>query len=150
VIEKVKCIELLDSLNLPKDQYLITGSAWLAVMGIRNNKDIDIILSMGTRKSYDHYMGLVPEDMRPKVQEGIDKSMKHERKIIAIAKAKNVDRLIRKHRVYIDGYPFVNFDIFWQYKKPRKRPKDREDKAGVKRFFANKMDKIAEYRGVFG
>ncbi|MBU4381382.1 hypothetical protein L6255_02740 [Candidatus Parcubacteria bacterium] len=38
-------LEELDKLNLPKDQYAITSSGSLAIRGIREANDLDIIVT---------------------------------------------------------------------------------------------------------
>lgn len=43
----MKYLEELKGLNLPSDQYAVFGSGPLAIRGIRENKDIDIIAKPG-------------------------------------------------------------------------------------------------------
>ena len=56
MIEKVKYIRILDKLRLPREEYLLTGGAWLAIMDIRVNGDLDIIASSRLYEIYnDHF-----------------------------------------------------------------------------------------------
>ena len=149
MVEKIKHFDLLMKLNLPRDQFLLTGGVWLAIMGIRANKDIDIIVSSELNNQFDNYVNALDEDMRFLVKQHIDKSKKHANKIVKIAKSINVDHLIEKHYVEIDGYRFVKFSLFEKYKSPRKRQKDKDDRRGIKKFFDHKKHLLSRYVSLF-
>ena len=45
LIEKIQYISEFLNENLPKEEYLIVNSAWLSLMNIRINGDLDILIS---------------------------------------------------------------------------------------------------------
>lgn len=49
----MKYLKELEKLNLPKNQYVIFGSGPLAIRGIRENEDIDLIV---TKKLWDELL----------------------------------------------------------------------------------------------
>jgi len=149
MIEKLKYLDLLDKLNLPKSEYVITGGSWLTLMDIRENDDIDIIVSAKLKEKYDSYLERLDSTTRLEAKSKIDKSKKHANKITTIAKAKNVTNLVKNYRVEIDGYPFVYFNLFYKYKKPRKRRQDKYDRKKIKRFFDKKKHFLPQYRNLF-
>ncbi len=142
-------MDILETLSLPQDQYMMTGSVWLAIMSIRKNKDIDIILTEKLRKEYSYYLDKLEPSAQKAVRFCIDISSKHSRRIVDIAKVNNVDDLIRDHHVEIDGYQLVQYDLFRKYKKPRKGDKHKKDRKEMDRFFGEKKDLLPEYKGMF-
>ena len=45
MIDKVQYLNIFLKFNLPKSEYLIINSAWLSMMDIRINGDLDILIS---------------------------------------------------------------------------------------------------------
>ena len=45
MIERIRYIDALIAADLPRDQFTIVNSAWLALMGIRDNGDLDIVIT---------------------------------------------------------------------------------------------------------
>ena len=148
MIERVRFIELIEKMSLDKDDFLLTGSVWLAVMGIRDNKDIDIIANSRLKNAYEWYLSRLGEDERVEAKESIDLSSKHARKIAALAKV-DVETLVKRYYVKIDGYKFVRFDLFLKYKKPRKNEKHKQDIKDIREFFASGKHKSEEYVDYF-
>lgn len=151
MIERVQYIEILDYLNLPRDQFMLSGGAWLSIMGIRLNKDIDLIVTDNLRNQYDSYLDVLDPKYKDLVKLYIDIRGKHGRKQRKRAKAKDINDFVlnKKYYTLIDGYKFAGFRYFWGHKKIRSRSKDLSDIKGIKKFFANKKHRSKEYEGVF-
>jgi hypothetical protein len=148
MIEKVKYIKILDRLRLPREDYLLTGGAWLAIMDIRDNGDLDIIASSKLYEIYnDHFNGLNSKWKR-RVRNHFDKSQVRARKVASIS-GFSVEEIVKKHYVEVDGYRFLKFDIFKRYKKSRKRPKDRKDLKSIASFFAKSRHLDPSYKNLF-
>ena len=45
MLENIKYLDSLKKCNLPKSEYVIINSAWLAMMSIRTNGDLDVMIS---------------------------------------------------------------------------------------------------------
>ena len=118
---------VLDKLCLSSSEYCITGGAWLSILGIRDNKDIDIILSINGQLEFDKKYTLLSDDDKSKVDEFIDRSPKHARAHVRISGSKNTDYLIQNYCVMIDGIKFVNLSIFAKYKSNRRGSKHKDD-----------------------
>ena len=98
LIEKIQYISEFLNENLPKEEYLIVNSAWLSLMNIRINGDLDILIST---KIWD-------------------KKFKKYNKQINFGLTKNFDKWIRVHSI-ING-PYVRFlklsndDLIYNYR----------------------------------
>ncbi len=57
-----KLLKELDALNLPRDQYAITASGPLAVRGIRESNDIDIIVTKELWRELSEEHGVTKEE----------------------------------------------------------------------------------------
>ena len=147
--ERIEHIELLERLNLPRNEYALTGGAWLAVMKIRPNKDIDIVVSESLKQNYGIYLDALDGPLRRSTIQFIDKSGKHGKKQMKIAKAKNLKHLIDEFSVEIDGHKFILYSLFKKYKQARNRPKDQRDKKAMSNFFADEKCLLPEYAGLF-
>lgn len=148
LIEKIQHIDALDMLDLPRGDYAITGGAWLAIMDIRKNEDIDIIVNTQVKANYNKYLDALSSLERLLADQYVDKSGKHGRKQAKIARV-SIDDLIKNHCVDVCGYKLVKYKIFAEYKKPRKRYKDKKDLKMMKKFFKNKHHLRPEYMGIF-
>ncbi|KKN09484.1 hypothetical protein LCGC14_1046250, partial [marine sediment metagenome] len=78
LIDRVQHIDKLEEIGLPRDQYALTGGAWLAIMQIRENKDIDIVVTEELHKVYASYF--INSEFRKTTDQFIDKSGKHGKK----------------------------------------------------------------------
>lgn len=136
-------------MDMPRDQFLLTGSTWLAIMKIRDNEDIDIIATSALKSQFDLYVKNAEIKGFNDIKKYVDISKKHAIKITKISKSKTVEELISKHYVCIDGYRFVKFRLFEKYKKPRNRPKDKWDKKHISKFFNKNKQMEPEYSGLF-
>lgn len=121
----------LDALDLPKDQYVITSSGPLAVRGIREAHDIDLVVT-------------------PKLWEAL--KQKHPVKEMGLCDSiqiGNIDILgnFRSERLFtsedqinqadvIDGHRYVNLETIIAFKKQLGRDKDKRDLELIKDYFA--------------
>ncbi len=112
----------LDKLNLPKDKYAVTSSGPLAIRGIREAKDIDLV---------------VTEDLWKKLSEEYPVN---EKPICDTINLGNIEVLgnFRGENIFsaneqiikadiIDGHRFVNLDMIISFKKALGREKDLVD-----------------------
>ena len=123
-IKRVKYINELDELKIPKNKILITGSSTLALYGLRDNNDLDVS---------------VTKDIFNKLSK--DKKFKHQiaesgSKILSY---KNVDIHNKnwpfnntvenelKRSLIINGYYFYSIYRLLEWKKKVNRPKDQKD-----------------------
>lgn len=124
----------LEKLKLPKDQYVITSSAALAVHGLRDPHDIDIIVSDELWKK------LTKEN---EVNELPFKSIKLSKHVEVLSSVSHfVDPKIISPRVQlkdpdiINGYPYVKLEILKRFKELGKREKDIKDVKIIEEFLA--------------
>eukprot|EP01102_Stenamoeba_stenopodia_P014594 TRINITY_DN4869_c0_g1_i1.p1 TRINITY_DN4869_c0_g1~~TRINITY_DN4869_c0_g1_i1.p1 ORF type:complete len:143 (-),score=32.36 TRINITY_DN4869_c0_g1_i1:142-570(-) len=121
----VRHLEQLIKLQLPAGQYAVFGSAVLAAHGLRENYDLDVVVSASLfesllKKGYtptptnasviriDDWLEIV-KDWTPTLSVGVDK-------LIADAEI-------------IDGIPFVQLSYLVESKKLRNKEKDQRDLA---------------------
>lgn len=103
MIEKVRFIEELDKLKLPKSEYIIAGSAWLALYNIRPNRDLDLIVS--TKLMDERWNRIIPgfiENTHLDIQGGCASHV-----YITMFNVIDIDDLVYNYRVMIDSYPFI-------------------------------------------
>ena len=146
--QRVRHLDILKMLPLSPVGYLVTGGAWLAVMEIRDNDDVDIIISDDSRRKCELWKETLPMDDQKLVKDSIDWSKKHSRKIAALA-GSSVESLIANNFVYIDDYKFVPFSLYHKYKKPRKREQDRKDLKKIRQFFGSGKHNDPVYKELF-
>jgi len=116
----LKHLNELEALSLPKGKYAIFGSGPLAIRGIRESNDIDIIVKL--------------ELWQKLVEKYADKQVNE--KLISIGNIEiykswkpwfeNVNELIEQAEE-INGLPFVKLDYVLQWKKEMGREKDLRD-----------------------
>lgn len=113
MIERIQFIEELFKLGLPKNEYIICGSAWLALLGVRKNNDLDLIVS--TKLMDEKYGGIMPGVIQGTPFDIQGGHIPHPySKMFGV---KNNDDLVYNHRVYIDGYPFIPFKFYRELKQ---------------------------------
>lgn len=165
MIECIKHIDALMAADLPRDQFTIVNSAWLALMGLRVNDDLDIVISKTLwRERFGHIAanksfgipGANQKRLRVHAQQG---------PYVLLDDVADTDDLVHGHSLVIDDVRFVEPRLYFLYKtvrlaemkgrlddlpfwrhlpfaagrhaKPfRKQAKDVKDFQSLKRFFA--------------
>ncbi len=118
--------------NLPKSEYCLTQSSILALMGIRKNDDVDIIISSNLRNELkignQYFKSGNVEIFSP----NYDKFM--------INGVKNDDDLIKNYTFEFEGYRFLE-PRFYFSRKNKHTEKDKLDWDGMRKFFEMKSHK---------
>jgi hypothetical protein len=126
-------IRELDLLKLPLGQYAITNSATLAIRGLREANDIDIIVneSLWLRLAhiYKQFSAKEHESIVIGNVEILGKYLRVYNDIYATA-----DQLIASAE-YIDSYPFVKLEVIRDYKQKFAREKDLTDIILIDKYF---------------
>ena len=138
-LKNVSYIDQLRRLHLPVNKFLIFGSATMALLGIKNNDDLDLWVTEDLFKTMAKDRNLNP-------------IMKHGRlfyttpdgniditNTIPCTKGKVEDYL--KRSIIIYGFHFVSVDDLIAWKKCMGRPKDLEHIRMLEKF---KKDKVVE------
>lgn len=126
--ENVYGIQEVLNLGIPASEFTITQSGILALMGIRKNDDIDIIISSKIRdKIFNGNKQFIRLDNGIEIfEEGKSKFMHFG--------ATNEDDLINKFSFNVDGINFLQ-PIFYFTRKRKDRDKDIQDWNGINEFF---------------
>ncbi len=115
----------LDSLNLPKNQYVITSSAALAVRGIREANDLDIVVSAELGNTLKPKYPLIKEPFeRIKLTDNIEALGPPS--LFVDPKVVTPDKLLINPEV-IAGHPYVNLETLRIFKALGTREKDVSD-----------------------
>ena len=123
----INCLKLLDRLGIPKGEFAICQSGILALMGIRQNDDLDIIISSEARKQ------LFNGNQQFMRFDGVEIFEANKSKF-KYFNAQGDDDLIDNYSFEVDGYNFLE-PRFYFSRKNKKTEKDLKDWAGMKRFF---------------
>ena len=127
----IRCLNELNDLD--KNEYCLTQSSILALMGLRQNNDVDIIISSKLRNQ----LGIGNQYMKRGNVEifspNYDKFM--------INGVNNDDDLIENFTFKFEGYKFLE-PRFYFSRKHRNDEKNRNDWEGIKRFY-----KMETYKG---
>lgn len=116
---KVKLLDELVAAGLPSEDYAVTHSAWLALMDVRENGDLDVLLSSRARAR------MFP-DGDPGRTAGLPGP--YERRIRfhpanspygGFYGASGVDDVIAHHSIEIDSVRFVEPRFYFMYKRHR-------------------------------
>lgn len=117
-------LKVLDSLNLPKDQYAITSSGAMAAHGIREARDLDVVVMPQLWEELAKKYPVTTEPIE-KIDIGpiefLGKgSMYHDPKIATVEEMIKTADTIYDHR-------FVKLDLIRQFKQQMARDKDLKD-----------------------
>lgn len=117
MIERIKLIDGLIEANLPSGEFLVVNSAWLSMMGLRINGDLDVII---TRHLWDTQF---PENP---LNQGFGIPGRYQKRLrvhayeggpyLSLERVESSDQLIRNHCVEVDGFPFIEPRIYFRYK----------------------------------
>jgi len=127
----IRCLNELN--NLDKNEYCLTQSSILALMGLRQNNDVDIIISSKLRSQLGIGNQYVKRGNIEIFSSNYDKFM--------INGVKNDDDLIENFTFKFEGYKFLE-PRFYFSRKHRNDEKNRSDWEGIKRFY-----EMETYRG---
>jgi len=119
MIERIRHIEGLQSARLPADEYAVVHSAWLTLMGMRPNGDLDLIMSSRLRRelfskpNLEGHLGLPgPLEQRIRIQP-------MNSPYGAFYGARGIDDVIRNYCIEIDGVHFIEPRFYFAFKKQR-------------------------------
>jgi glycosyltransferase involved in cell wall biosynthesis len=115
--------------NFSKNDYCLTQSSILALMGIRKNNDIDIIVNSKLRNQLGIGDGYVKKDNVEIFSTSYDKFM--------IYGVKNDDDLVSNYTFDFEGYKFLE-PRFYFSRKNKIDDKNIRDWEGIKRFYDTK------------
>ena len=125
---KVYGIKEILNLGIPASEFTITQSGILALMGIRTNNDIDIIISSKIRNEL--FNG---NESFMKLDNNIEIFEKGKGKFMHYGASSEED-LINDYSINIDGINFLE-PRFYFGRKRKDRDKDKKDWKGINRFF---------------
>ena len=112
--------------QIDKAQYCLTQSSILSIMGIRENTDLDIIISSKVRADYNIGGGYHKIDDIEIFPRNYDKFM--------INGAKNDDDIIQNYTFEFEGYRFLE-PRFYFSRKNKNTDRDKSDWEGIRKFF---------------
>ena len=130
IVDNVKCITIPETMGIPRGDFTICQSGILAAMDIRQNDDLDIIISTQARNQ------IFNGDENFIRGNGVEIFEKNKSKFI-VFDAQGDDDLIDNYSFQIGGYNFLE-PRFYFSRKRRDRDKDKEDWKGIIQFFENK------------
>ena len=118
-MKKIKFLDNLKDLNLPKSEFSLVNSSWLSILDIRQNGDLDVLISSKLRKylfsnkDINKHHGLkyyYEKRIRFYPANSIYGKMYN---------AKNLDDAIYNFSIKIDGINFIQPRFYLMYKKIR-------------------------------
>ncbi len=125
-----KLIKELKSLNLPNDKYAIYGSGPMAVRGIRDTSDLDLIVT-----------DQVYEELKKKYKDSFNKNKIEIGNIEIFSLSEfnySIDNFWEKTEL-IEGVRFITLDYLIELKKCMGRPKDLRDIELIKKYQNKKI-----------
>ena len=98
-INRLNGLELFKSYNLPKEKCIIMNSCWQAILGIRQNGDLDV---------------LVTPDILADFEQVVEKPVSIMKYVHWYVEpfGKSPEEIIRNHSVEIDGIKFLSFGTY--------------------------------------
>ena len=124
----IKNVNGLSNITIPRGEFTITQSGILALMGIRQNDDVDIIISSEARNQlFGGNQGFI------RLNGGIE-IFEKDRGKFRIFDAQGDDDLIDNYSFVINGYNFLE-PRFYFSRKNKKTERDLKDWEGIKTFF---------------
>ena len=118
-LNKIKYINFLIDQGWPSSEFALVNSAWLTLGGIRENGDLDVIITSKLRHKYFNGEGLEktigilgPYEKRVRIHP-------HNSIYGNFYNCKGMDDLIHNYTVLIDKIKFVELRFFLMYKKER-------------------------------
>lgn len=130
----MKYLEELKKLNLPKDKFAVFGSGVLAIHGIRENKDIDLIVKKDLWRDLTKKYPLYKEEdpgFVPRIRIGNIEIFDN------WPPFKELDTLIDSADI-INGIRFVKLEFVLKWKKNFNREKDQNDVKLIEEFLSKR------------
>jgi hypothetical protein len=127
-------LEELKKLNLPKGKFAIFGSGPMAVKGLKEPHDLDVIVTEDVfedLKSRSNFETKIIKDFEYLEKDGIEFLKEWD------PVEWNVERLINEAEM-IDGLPFVKLDEILKWKKFENREKDQKDIKLIEEYLKNR------------
>ena len=116
MIDNIKHLEGLVSAGLEPAEYVIINSAWLSLMGIRTNNDLDLILSSRLWKSQfraypPHKSFGLPGPLNKRIRvHSLDGG-----NYVNYTDIQSNDEAVYHHRIVFEGLPFIEPRFYFQY-----------------------------------
>lgn len=120
-----KDLKELEELKLPKESYVIVGSGPLAVRGIRDCRDIDIVVN---KDVWEELKKKYPKNENGSIKRGNVEIVKEWLPWIGISKE------VREEVEIIDGHPYAKLHLVLKWKRVLGRKKDKADIELIERF----------------
>jgi len=131
----IKNVNGLSNVQIPKEEFTICQSGILTLMGIRQNDDVDIIISSKVRNQlFDSNENAINIG-------GVEIFAKNRGKF-RIFDAQGDDDLIENYSFQVDGYNFLEPRFYFSRKHRDKTQRDIDDWNAIKRFF-----EVGNHRG---
>ncbi len=132
--KKIKYLDKLLKLGIPKDNFCLIQSAWFPVMDMRQNGDLDFIITSDIVEKYKDIILKVP-----KLNIKINNKNYHK------FGCTSDDDLINNYSVIIDNFHFCEFRFYYdilrnrsrQVREDKKRKHGTCDYTNLKNFFKN-------------
>ncbi len=123
----------IKELNLPKGEYLVSGSAILDVLAIRKANDIDLLVSPQLFQYLKDKCGWKENDSY-KTTISHPEGKAEAKKILDFMKEQyTLSDIVQSAFIYED-VPFINLKILLQAKKQLNRQKDQEDIKNIENY----------------
>ena len=119
---RIKLLEEMDRKGISRDDYCLAQSSILNIMGIRNNDDLDIIISSKLRNQNIQF------------PTGVDVFAANRGKFNYFG-AKGDDDLLENYCIKIDGYKFLEPRFYFARKNRNNTQRDIDDWEKIKLFF---------------
>lgn len=124
-MEFQKHVEQLNVLNLPKNQYVVVGSAAMAVHGIREARDIDVLPSWDLWEKLKKKYKTVLHEENENIDLG-DIQFLGNNSVFRNESVCTLEEMIRTAYVR-DGVNYLNLELLKKYKRILGREKDLKD-----------------------
>ena len=130
MMSKQEFFELINNLNLPKEEYYILSSGSLAIFGLRDEPgDLDLCVSEDLFEILKQRYGLTELDRNEcgfyKIND-----------LVEIVK--NKKSTFDEKRVWEKGYPVESLQSILQFKKGRMKKRDAEDIAKIEQYLSQR------------
>jgi hypothetical protein len=127
ILPLINNIKDLNKVTIPKEEFTITQSGILAIMGIRQNDDVDIVISSNVREQlFNNKNEFIRQDNLEIFQKNNGK--------FKIFDAQGDDDIIKNYSFKVNGYNFLE-PRFYFSRKNKHTDRDKSDWDGIKKFF---------------
>lgn len=120
MINQVKHLQGLYDANLPVNEFVIINSIWLSLMGLRQNGDLDLLLSS---KIWNQRFSDKPKNISFGIPGPYERRLRvHSIETGPYGKLVGVrdnDDVVYNHRILVEGLPLVKPSLYFRYKVNR-------------------------------